>query len=138
MAEPKLLLKIVTPQGVVAEASVSSITAPGSDGEVGILPLHTQYTALAGVGVLRYTESDSGKTVAGVVSGGFLSVSGETATVLTESFDTVESIDRASYDAERSGLLSVVQSQDTRSAEWAHAREKLQRLEAIDSLIGVH
>lgn len=127
-------LQIVTPEGSALDTQVTSVTLPGFDGEIGVLPQHTKYTGLQGVGVLRYTESASGKPVSLVVSGGFCSFSNDTLTILADAVDFPDSVDRDAVMRERPELEKVLLEHDTNSAEWVRARSKLSRVEALQSL----
>ena len=128
-------LRIVTPVGVAVEADVSSVTIPSTEGEIGILPHHCQYTGLVGIGILTYNSTD-GATVRIAVSGGFCQFVGDTLTVLADASYAADTVDRAHYATERNDLQKIVDVEDTQSSAWIVAREKLSRIEAIDSLLG--
>lgn len=53
MAE-KLLLKIVSPQGIHVEEEVEEVTAPGTLGEFGVLAGHTNYLTSLRAGTVSY------------------------------------------------------------------------------------
>ena len=52
MAEGKLLLEIVTPQGLVFSEEVDEVTATGSEGEFGVLPGHVPFVTTLKIGML--------------------------------------------------------------------------------------
>ncbi len=52
MAEGKLLLEIVTPQGLVFSEEVDEVTASGSEGEFGVLPGHVPFVTTLKIGML--------------------------------------------------------------------------------------
>lgn len=68
--ENELHLKVVTPQGKIVDAQVVSATFPIADGEVTILPRHTDYIASLGAGELRYTLA-TGEKKSLTFKGGF-------------------------------------------------------------------
>ena len=135
MAGETFKLKIVTPMGVAVEEQVTSVTVPSTNGEIGILPQHTQYSGLVGIGVLSYWKSENGAPEKLVVSGGFCQFSDNALTILADACYTPDSIDRTNYARERAELQKIVDSEDTQSSAWMVAREKLSRIEAIDSLL---
>jgi F-type H+-transporting ATPase subunit epsilon len=51
MAEGKLLLEIVTPQGLVFSSEVDEVTASGSEGEFGVLPGHVPFITTLKIGL---------------------------------------------------------------------------------------
>ena len=59
MAEGKLLLEIVTPQGLVFSEEVDEVTANGSEGEFGVLPGHVPFVTTLKIGLL---SSKTGNT----------------------------------------------------------------------------
>lgn len=71
-------LKIVAPEGIIAERSVSSVQLPGADGEIGVLPRHCNYTGLLKAGMVRI-DSESFE-----IRGGFARFADNTLTVLAD------------------------------------------------------
>lgn len=134
MATDSFKLKIVTPMGVAFEEQVASVTVPSTNGEIGILPHHTQYCGLVGIGVLSFLRSEGGAPEKMVVSGGFCQFGDDTLTILADSCVTADAVDRQTYAKERAELQKIVDSEDAQSSAWTVAREKLSQIEAIDSL----
>ena len=93
-----LKLRIVTPMRVLVEAEVSEITAPGSAGEFGVFPEHVTFLGELDLGLLRYTEGGSSKSV--VVHGGFAEVREDVVTVLADDAEFPEEIDLEAARAE--------------------------------------
>jgi F-type H+-transporting ATPase subunit epsilon len=75
---------IISPERVLFDGEVTSMVAPGFDGEVGILPRHAPMVTLLGSGVLRL-EAVQGGSRRFNVSGGFLQVADDVVRVVTES-----------------------------------------------------
>lgn len=84
-------LEIVTPAKKVFSEDVSFIVAPGSLGELGILPDHAPLVSSLTIGVLRYKQDDQEYKVA--ISGGFLEVKNNKAVVLATTAERPEDID---------------------------------------------
>lgn len=78
MATNAFTLKIVSPEGIVAERLVESVQLPMVDGEIGVLPNHCAYTGQLKAGMIR-TGSESYE-----IRGGFARFSDNTLTVLAD------------------------------------------------------
>jgi|SRR6185503_793131 F-type H+-transporting ATPase subunit epsilon len=94
MAE-RIHLEVVTPERKVFEAEVDRVEVPGLDGELGILPGHTEMVSLLKpAGLLTYHQgSDAGEMA---LSDGFVEVSADRVTVLANKATRPEDIDLAS------------------------------------------
>ena len=88
----KLILSIVTPEKQLVAEEVDQVNAPGSEGDIGILYDHAPILTNLRSGQLSY-EKD-GETIALVVSGGYLEVSENRVTVLAETGEFLNEIDR--------------------------------------------
>lgn len=76
-------LEIVAPNRVVAsESGVTEISLPGSVGQLGILPDHTEFMTSLGTGTLSYKKGGSVQTFN--ISGGLFTINKNRATVLVE------------------------------------------------------
>ena len=65
---------ITTPVGSVVEADIDEVTAPGQEGELGVLPEHIPLMTALKPGVLTYHRSGGGHTHVLAVGEGFLQV----------------------------------------------------------------
>ena len=94
MAE-RLHLEVVTPERKVLEADVERVEVPGLDGELGILPGHTELVSLLKpAGLLTYHIGNETGEMA--ISDGFVEVSADHVTVLANKATRPEDIDLAS------------------------------------------
>lgn len=94
MAE-RIHLEVVTPERKVFEAEVESVEVPGFDGELGILPGHTELVSLLKpAGLLTYHLGNETGEMA--LSDGFVEVSADRVTVLANKASRPEDIDLAS------------------------------------------
>lgn len=50
----KLVLEIVTPEGLLLREEVDEVIAPGEDGYFGVLPGHTPFLSTLGLGEITY------------------------------------------------------------------------------------
>ncbi len=93
MSEKSQRLEIVTPQRKVFSEDVKFLVAPGTDGELGILPEHAPLITSLNIGILRIQQDRDFIKV--VVSGGFMEVRNSKVTVLATSAERADEIDVA-------------------------------------------
>ena len=79
-----LKLEIVTPQGLIFEDDVKSVTLPGEEGEFGVLPKHATLLSLLKAGVIEIEKKD-GKKESIVINWGHVKVDENKVTVLVDS-----------------------------------------------------
>jgi F-type H+-transporting ATPase subunit epsilon len=94
-----LQLEVVTPDKQVVSQTVDYVSAPGVEGEFGVLPNHVSLLSALAIGALRFNAG--GKSQHVFISGGFAEVSGNTVTVLAEAAELAEEIDQARAQAAR-------------------------------------
>jgi len=75
-------LDIVTPEKTIFSDQVDNVYLPGSEGEMGILAMHAAMVTPIAPGELRYLKD--GEVVELAVGEGFVEVTQEKATVLTD------------------------------------------------------
>jgi F-type H+-transporting ATPase subunit epsilon len=118
-------LRVVTPARVVVDADVTELTAPGMEGEFGVLPNHVKFLGSLDSGILTYVAGGSKRRI--VVHGGYAEVKENVVTVLANEADVAEEIDTETARAE------------LREAEEALSRERdnpdeIERLNAVRRL----
>ena len=86
-----LTLRVITPDKIALDSAVGSVTIPGMDGQIGILPRHAPMVAALDGGSLSYEEGGARRTI--FVSGGFCEVRGATVRVVTEAGEKPVEID---------------------------------------------
>jgi F-type H+-transporting ATPase subunit epsilon len=86
------VLNVVTPEKVIFEDEVISIIAPGSEGYLGVLTDHAPLITALLPGKLTVKDRE-GKERFFCVSGGFLEVSNNVATLLADAAEATEEID---------------------------------------------
>jgi len=91
MAEGKLLLEIVTPQGLVFSEEVDEVTSTGSEGEFGVLPGHVPFVTTLKIGMLTCKKGNETKFF--FVNWGYAEVTPEKVLVLADSAERSEDID---------------------------------------------
>lgn len=123
----RILLEIVTPDRVVVSEEVDIVTAPGVEGEFGVLANHAPMVAAIKIGPLHYRVGDKEEWVA--ISGGFCEVSKNKITFLVEAAEKAYEIDveRALRAKERAEKRIQAYLAKTEEIDYARARAALQR-----------
>ncbi len=78
----RLFLELVSPERQLVSAEVDEVYAPGSEGDLGILPGHTAFFCSLRPGEFRFNIGSEVEYVA--VDGGFLEVADNKVTVLAD------------------------------------------------------
>ena len=130
-----LKLEIVTPEKRVLDATVDSVTVPTASGEAGILPNHAPLISALKPGILSYSSKGTVERFA--VAGGFVEVSGNQVSVLTDTAETAEEIDADSARAERESAEKALSAHATSPLEDTEAdRDRLEAANARLQLAG--
>lgn len=120
-----LKLEIVTPERRVVDETVDSVTVPTLTGEAGILPKHAPLISALKPGVLSFTAK--GTTERFAVAGGFVEVSADRVSVLTDTAEASADIDvdlaRADKDVAEKALAAVSAGSIEENAD---ARDRLE------------
>src|SRR5689334_3453114 len=86
-------LRMVTPDRILVDRDVRSVTFMGVDGSYGILPHHAPLmTAIAHAGAVRVTELDGTRTSM-FASDGFAQMANNVLTIVAQSGEPVQEID---------------------------------------------
>lgn len=129
-----LKLDIVTAERVVlSEEGLDAVIAPGTEGQLGILPSHAPLMTTLGLGELR-TRRGAEET-AFAISGGFLEVRDDVVTVLADVAERAEEIDveRARAARERAAAaLATRESEVDIAIAQAALRRALIRLRVAE------
>ena len=130
-----LKLEIVTPERKVIDASVDSVTVPTASGEAGILTDHAPLISALKPGVLSY--SIKGTTERLAIAGGFVEVSSNKVSVLTDTAETAAEIDADAARADRDAAEKSLAAHATAALEYTEAdRERLDAANARLQLAG--
>jgi F-type H+-transporting ATPase subunit epsilon len=121
----QLQLEVVTPERRVLAEAVNSVTVPGREGEMQILPGHAALISELQVGVLSYTENGSSAQLH--VSGGFVEVNDDRVAVLAEVAERPEEIDAARARLARDHTEKELSSWSGSEEDFEKARAKLER-----------
>ena len=118
-------LEVVTPKGSVVSEDVDIVTAPGVEGEFGVLANHAPFLSAIKTGTLVFKQDKREKFL--MVSSGFAEVSNNKATFLVETAEFGHDID-----VDRA-LLAKERAERRLAEAQAHA-EDLDRIRAEAAL----
>ena len=129
--EKRLLLEVVTPDKLLVSEYVDQISAPGTEGDFGVLPGHCHFLTTLRIGELHYRIGEAEHYMS--VLWGFADVTPHKVTILAEIAEKAEDIDveraqasvgQAEERLERGGLPSEVEEARV-SLEKARLRQKV-------------
>ncbi len=127
----KILLEVVTPDRLLLSQEVDYVSAPGSEGDFGVLPGHCHFLTTLRIGELQFRVGEKIEYMS--VLWGFAEVTPRKVTVLAEIAEKAEDIDveraedvvkQAEELLERGGLPSEVEEARI-SLEKARLRKKI-------------
>lgn len=123
-----LVAQLVSPERVLYEGEADMVVCRTSDGEIAFLPGHVPFVGALGIAKVRILLPGKGE-VAAAVHGGFVEVSHDTVTILSDVAELPDQIDvvRAQTAKERAGQ-EVATDADDEEARAALERAEL-RLE---------
>jgi F-type H+-transporting ATPase subunit epsilon len=131
MAGNTLKLEVVTPERKVLSEEIVSLIVPAIEGYLGILPNHAPIISGLEPGVIKYKVGGDYKKMA--ISGGFLEVSANKASILANTAELAEEIDVQRAQAAKERAEQRLQNKsdiDVLRAELALKRA-LARLKAV-------
>ena len=126
-------LEIVTPERKIFDETVDSVTVPTTTGEIGILPNHAPLISTLKSGILSVSTKGASQKM--VVSGGFVEVSSNKVSILTDVAEKAGEINVEAARAEREAAQKVLSGTFSGTEEeFAAETEKLERAQARLSL----
>jgi F-type H+-transporting ATPase subunit epsilon len=127
----KILLEVVTPDHRLLSKAVDYVSAPGSEGDFGVLPGHCHFLTTLRIGELHYRVGEQIEYM--TILWGFAEVTPNKVTILAEIAEKAEDINveraedavrKAEERLERGGLPSEVEEARV-SLEKARLRQKI-------------
>jgi F-type H+-transporting ATPase subunit epsilon len=125
MSDVKFRLEVVTPTRHLVSEGVEEMTAPGTEGEFGVLVGHTPYLTELGVGEIMYKIGTEERFVA--VRRGFAEVTLDKVTVLAEEAEFPSEIDLTAAEAMLAEAQAAIEELSVESKEYLEAQAKLER-----------
>src|ERR1700677_2658766 len=128
MAADSIELIIVTPERQLLRETVTEVTLPGTDGQLGVLPGHAPLITELGIGELTYRAKNSGESGTVAIISGFTEVLGDRVTVLAEMAERPEEIDVArAEEAKKRAKERLAAASTDPDIDWGRAAIALQR-----------
>ncbi len=121
----ELLLEVVTPEALVFSGNVEEVTIPGSEGEFGVLKGHASLLSSIDVGELNFTKD--GKKNHFAVSSGYVEVTGTKVTVLIETAERSDMIDKARAQRAKENAEAKLSKITKEDEEFEYIRAALYR-----------
>ena len=121
-----LHLKIITPKKIVFEKEVNSVTVPTADGEITILPHHTNLFSLLKEGVIKIKDNQDEDYFS--IGAGYIETDGKEVTILVSRAYGQDEIDeqfinQAMEEAKR--VLSQAKTEQDRQAALSMMRRAI-------------
>ena len=124
-----LTVEVVTAERVVRiEQGVDVLVAPGSEGQLAILPHHAALMTTLDYGELIFKRGQTEESFA--ISGGFMEVRKDRVTILADQAEAADEIDFARAEAARARAEDRIRrgrEQNVRDVDMARAQAALQR-----------
>lgn len=122
---PGIRLDIVTAERMVYSDDVDLVVAPGSEGQLGILPHHTPLMTTLLPGEVRIKKG--GEETLLVISGGFLEVRPDRVVILADAAERAEEIDVERAEAARKRARERLSQQRELGIDGTRAEAALRR-----------
>lgn len=120
-----LKLEIVTPEGRAYSDEVAMVVLPSIEGEIGVYPAHVALMTQLLPGELRIVKD--GKTMELVVGTGFIEVTGDSVSVLTDSAVGEEQIDENATEEAIKRAQAALRDKNLSSDDTAEVEASLAR-----------
>ena len=88
----ELLMEIVTPEKMIFSGNIEEVTLPGTEGEFGVLRGHEAFLTSVEIGEMNYVKDGTKSYYA--VNTGYVEVTGDKVTVLIETAEKSDQIDK--------------------------------------------
>ena len=122
---PNFKIDIVTAERIVYSEEVNAVTAPGIEGELGILPQHAPLMTILQAGELVVRKGNEEEIMA--ISGGFLEVRPDHVIVLADQAERAEEIDESRAEAARKRAEERLKDRKAEGMDLFRAEASLRR-----------
>ena len=113
---------LVSPENLIFNNDVGTIIVPGKDGDLGVLPGHTQVMSSLRPGRVMIYSEDKNLVKSFFVSGGFAEINPEKCIVLAESAVELNSLNKSSIEKEIEELGSKEDKESLEQLSIAKAK----------------
>ena len=131
----RLLLEIVTPERKVLTREVDEVNLPGVNGEMGILPGHTELLSVLRPGPLTFRDGQDTDLYS--IAGGFAEVGHEKVVVLADAAESAAEIDIARAEAALGKAEKKISDLEVSDESYAHAEAAFARASVRIEIAGM-
>ncbi len=135
--EKTMNLDIVMPESKVFSGRIRSLTAPGINGEFGILPEHAAFATVLEPGVVTLVD-EKGKEDLLAVSGGYIEVDREKVILLVETAEREDEIDIDTLKRRKDEKEKILKSKSAADVDYdmikANLMREMSHLRAVEML----
>lgn len=123
-------LQIVTPDGLLYDGNAQKLIVRTTEGDVGILPRHSDYVAPLAIGIARVFTSEGEKVAA--CSGGMVSVVSGVVRVVASTFEWSDDIDVER--AKKAKEKAESRLENTKSSDYEHTLAEIKLKKSLARL----
>lgn len=135
MSDGAFQLRVFSGRGLEIEAKVAEVAIPSEVGELGIRCDHRDYVGLLGTGIAQYTDISQTAPKRFLVSGGICTFNDNVLTLLADTVDFPETVNRTEVQADELALLEAqLGGLSIYDPEWELLSQRVARLQAIKEL----
>ena len=127
-------LDVVSAEESIYSGTIQELIAPGSMGDLGIMPNHSQLITTLKAGELRY-KTDDGGTVSLFVAGGVMEVQPSIVTVLTDTAVRAEDLDEKAAEDAKQRAEDALQGKDPQDMDYEAVKAELEAAKAQIEMI---
>jgi F-type H+-transporting ATPase subunit epsilon len=120
-----LHVRIITATSTIFDGEADMVLAPGSDGELGILPRHAPLLTTLDIGELRVRRNNVDEGI--FIGGGFLEVNANIVTVLADDAERSADIDERRAEEARTRAAALLERRDLSAEAATLAAAEMQR-----------
>lgn len=120
-----LHVRVITATDTIFDGEADMVLAPGSEGELGILPRHAPLLTTLAIGELNVRRNGVDEGI--FVGGGFLEVNANIVTVLADDAERSANIDEARAEEARKRAAALLERRDLSEEAAAMAVAEMQR-----------
>lgn len=112
-----MMIDIVTPEKRIFEGKIRELTAPGTDGEFGILPEHAPFATAIEPGVVTIVK-ENGEREMLAVSGGYIEVTRDKVVLLVESAEREGEVDMDVLKRRKEEKENLLKTKDRKDVDY--------------------
>ena len=126
-------LDVVSAEESIYSGTVQELIAPGSMGDLGIMPRHSQLITTLKAGELRYTTDEGSASL--FVAGGIMEVQPSIVTVLTDTAVRAEDLDEKAAEDAKQRAENALQGKDPEDMDYEAVKAELDAAKAQIEMI---